>query len=447
MSKGKSITLLTIISVLMSLLLVMTFLRFPIGVKDYNSPIGAVELDYDIAGGVAYTLALNENNEEEVDEQKVQEVVESIKSRLEDLGYDSYIVKPVKSTDSYVKDYEIRVEIKETGSHDEDMKAVAVYGALKFYGGTEASPATEILEDVKVIADSQYIGQSETGYVMSLVFTDEGAEELVKTIGDNETYYLRISCGLDEHNHEIDLFDGTIDKTLFDDGNKELSMNTSSESMAKRMALQLREGGLEYRYDILNDGVGVKIQTAYGEELAKNSLIAILSITLVAIIVLVIAYKGLGIVGALSFLLFAIAQAWLLIGVPGIIVNLGSIIGIIVAMIISLYTTFMLLQNIKDEYAYSEKTVKASISKGFKDSLVPTINVHVVSGIIALLLFIFTKGVVKSFAITCGIGIVVSAISTLVFTRMFNSIILPLPKNKEKFLKIKKVEKAVVEVE
>ena len=68
MSKGKSITLLTIISVLMSLLLVMTFLRFPIGVKDYNSPIGAIKLDYDIAGGVAYTLALNENNEEEIDD-------------------------------------------------------------------------------------------------------------------------------------------------------------------------------------------------------------------------------------------------------------------------------------------------------------------------------------------------------------------------------------------
>ncbi len=446
MSKGKSITLLTIISVLMSLLLVMTFLRFPIGVKDYNSPIGAIELDYDIAGGVAYTLALNENNEEEIDEQEVQGVVEAIMARLEALGYDTYVVKTLMNTDPYVKDYEIRVEIKNTSSADEDMKAVTAYGELKFYGG-EKEATTEILEDIKVIEDSQYLGQGENGHVLSLVLTESGTDALLDAIADADTYYLKITCGLDKNNQEIALFNGTIQKSLFDNGNRELSMNVSSEELANRMALQLREGGIEYRYDILNDGAGVDIQTLYGKNLANKCLVAILTITLVAIIVLLVAYRGLGIIASLSFVLFALALPWLFIGVPGIIVNLGSIIGIITAMLISLYATFMLLQNVKDEYSKSEKTAKASIKKGFRDSLVPTINVHVVSGIIALLLVIFTKGILKGFAITCGIGIVVSAISTLVFTRMFNSIILPLPNNKEKFLKFKKIEKSSEEVE
>ncbi len=446
MSKGKSITLLTIVSVIMAFLLVMTFLRFPIGVKDYNSPIGTVELDYDIAGGVAYTLALNEDNEEEVDEQKVQGVIEEIKTRLEALGYDSYIVKAVKSTDSYVKDYEIRVEIKDSGSTDEDMKAVAVYGDVKFYGGAEEA-TTEILEDVKVIEDSQYLGQGENGHGISLVFSEEGRTALLNAMGDSSTYYFKVTCGLDENNEEIPLFDGTIEKSYFDDENRTLSMTTGSEEIANRMALQLRCGGLEYRYDILNDGEGVEIETLYGTDLANKCLVAILTITIVAVILLLVAYKGLGIIAVLSFILFAVAQAWLLIGVPGIVVNLGSIIGIISATLISLYASFMLLQNVKDEFAHSEKTAKASINKGFKDSLVPTINIHVVSGIIALLLFIFANGVVKGFAITCGIGIVVSAISTLVFTRMFNAIILPLPKDKEKFLRFKKIENSKVEVE
>ena len=447
MSKGKSITLLTIISVLMSFVLVMTFLRFPIGVKDYNSPIGALQLDYDIAGGVAYTLSLNENNEEEIDEQKVQDVVEQIKARLESLGYDANVVKPLMNTDPYVKDYEIRVEIKDSDSADEDMKAVAAYGPLKFYGGTEENPGTEILEDVKVIADSQYIGQGEDGFVISLKFTESGANGLVAAIADASTYYLRITCGIDENNEEIALFNGSITKSLFDNGNRDLSMTAATLEMAKRMALQYREGGIAYRYDILNEGKGVDIQTIYGVNLANKCLVAILTITLVAIILLLVAYKGLGIISSLSFLLFALALPWLFISIPGIIINLGSIIGIISAMLISLYAMFILLQNIKDEYANSEKTAKASVKKGFRDALVPTINVHVVSGIIALLLFIFTKGIIKGFAITCGIGIVVSAISTLVFTRMFNSVIFPLPSDKEKFLKFKKVQKSNEEVE
>ncbi len=446
MSKGKSITLLTIISVLMSLLLVMTFLRFPIGVKDYNSPIGAVELDYDIAGGVAYTLALNENNEEEIGEKEVQSVVESIRLRLESLGYNTHVVKPLMNTDPYVKDYEIRVEIKDTDSADEDMRAVTAYGELKFYGGAE-SATTEILEDVEVIEDSQYLGKGETSYVLSIVFTESGEKALLKEMGDNESYYLKITCGLDENNEEIALFDGTIQKSFFDDDTRTLSMNAATESMAKRMALQLREGGIEYRYDILNDGQGVEFQTAYGENLANKCLVAILTIVIIAVILLLVAYRGLGIIASLSFILFAIAQPWIIIAIPGIVLNLGSIIGIVTAMLISLYTIFRLVQSIKDEFANTEKTAKAAINKGFKDALVPTINIHVVSGIIALLLFIFAKGIVKGFAITCGIGIVLSAIANLVFTRMFNAVILPLPENKEKFLKFKKVQNADVEVE
>ena len=69
MGKGKSITLLTIVSVLMAFVLVMTFARFPVGgVKYYNSLLGAVELDYDLEGGIAYTLTLSKDNEEEVDD-------------------------------------------------------------------------------------------------------------------------------------------------------------------------------------------------------------------------------------------------------------------------------------------------------------------------------------------------------------------------------------------
>ena len=45
MSKNKSLTLLIIVSVIMAIVLTMTFLRFPIGVKDYNSAVGATELD------------------------------------------------------------------------------------------------------------------------------------------------------------------------------------------------------------------------------------------------------------------------------------------------------------------------------------------------------------------------------------------------------------------
>ena len=47
MKKGTSIVLLSIISAIMAFMLVMTFVRFPVGaVKNYNSVLGAIELDH-----------------------------------------------------------------------------------------------------------------------------------------------------------------------------------------------------------------------------------------------------------------------------------------------------------------------------------------------------------------------------------------------------------------
>ncbi len=445
MSKNKSITLLIIVSVIMAIVLTMTFLRFPMGVKDYNSAVGATELDYDMEGGLSYSLTLHEDTEEEVTLEDTQEVVTSIKERLEILGHNVSVVKVLKNTDKDVKDYGVRIEVKvkdTTDETDEDVLTATKFGELKFFGGTEPSPTTQILEDVdKVIADSQYLGQTEEGaYVVSLVFTDEGRQAILDTIGEEATYYLRITCGLDNDGNDIDLFDpdSTFDPSLFADGNKELMLSSTTAQEAQRKALLFKHGGINVRYEIANGGVGVEITSPFGEYVALKSMIAIIVTVVIAIALLLIAYRGLGIMAALSFLLFILAETWLLIGVPGIVVSLGSIIGIISAILVCAYSLVYLLQKVKDDFANSEKTAKAAIKKGFEDALLPTINLHVVSGILALTLFIFTKGFVKGFAITFGIGIIVSLISSLVFTRMFNALIFPLPKDKEKFLKFKR---------
>jgi preprotein translocase subunit SecD len=85
-----------------------------------------------------------------------------------------------------------------------------------------------------------------------------------------------------------------------------------------------------------------------------------------------------------------------------------------------------------------QKTVKASINKGFKEAVKPTIVLNVVAGIVALALLAFTQGLIQSFAITFGIGAVLSIISGLAFTRMFSSLIMPLVKDKEKFIGVAK---------
>ena len=436
MSKKKSITLLSIISVLVAFVLVMSFVRFSVGVKNYNSVIGAIDLDYDMQGGTAYTLTLSEDNEEEVE--NIDKVVDTLEYRLSELGYTLYSVKAVKSTDATVKDYDIRIETRTTDSLSTDISVVAAYGEVKLYGGTSANPTTEILEGVTAIADAKYTGLltdgENTSYPVTITFTDEaydGIMELLDGVAEGSSYYLEVKLG------DTVLLSGSeaITKDYFQ--GKSLTVYPNTEAMAKQMALQMRTGGLKYLYEISDP---VTVTSPYGANVDTRVVIVISALVVIIMAALIVLYKGLGVVGALSMLLFILIETLMLIAVPNVVVSMGSVIGIIASMLITAAGVAYVLNAIKAEYANSEKTVVAAIKKGFKDTLMPTIGAGVVSGVIALVLLAFTSGLAKGFAITFGIGVVVGLITTLLFTRMYTSLILPLSEKKEKFLNLKREE-------
>ncbi len=436
MSKKKAITLLSIVSVLVAFVLVMTFIRFPIGVKNYNSVLGAIDLDYDLQGGTAYTLKLSEDNEEEIE--NVDDVLDTLEYRLKALGYNNYSIKAVKSTDENVKDYDIRIETKDTSTLSSDIAVIAAFGKVEFYGGTSANPTTEILEDVKVIADSEYVGSVSDGehtyYQVSVAFTNEGYEGLMALIdgaGDGSSYYLEMRLG------DSVLLSGSSPISRTDFTKKTLNVYISNESSARQTALQLGSGGLAYQYEISEP---VSVSSPYGKNVATVSAIVIGALVVVLMVAMVVMYKGLGVIGALSLLLFILIDTLMLIAVPGIVLSIGGVIGIAFATVFTAIGICYILNAIKTEFSNSEKTVLSSVKKGFRDTLVPVLNAGAVSGIIAILLFAFANGTLKCFAITLGIGVVVGLISTLLFTRMYTSLILPLVTNKEKFLDLKRAE-------
>ena len=111
MSKGKATTLLTVISVVLAIWIALTFARFPLGIKNYNSVIGAINLDYDVAGGVSYELTYDKENENsEVGD--IEEVISTLSKRMDMLGYKSYKISAFKDATKDIKDYSIRINLK-----------------------------------------------------------------------------------------------------------------------------------------------------------------------------------------------------------------------------------------------------------------------------------------------------------------------------------------------
>ncbi|MBR1983080.1 MAG: hypothetical protein IKA12_00135 [Clostridia bacterium] len=441
MKKGKSITLLSIIGVIMALLIFITFARFPVGINNFNSVLGAINTDYDISGGTAYTVKLADDNVENVD--NIEDVISTVSKRLEALGYSSYSVKALRPEAGDNDTYELRIEAKASlnkygepdyTSLDADVATATEYGSLQFFGNVEVDPTNEheILEGVEVIKSAKYqlIGGD---HVVEITFTDEAYNTIKENMGD-ASYYLKITLG----GEALAPFDGSTNSAITANSfAKSMYLTAADEASARQMVLKITSGGLEYKYD-----APVRIENVtspYGTNVELVCALAVAIVFVLSLVALVLVFKGFGIISALSMILFMLLEVAMLIAVPGIKLGLGGVVGIIFATVLALDGFIITAKRIKEESKLG-KTVKASVKNGFKRSLVPVLNCGVISAIVSLLLFSLTRGAVNNFAITFGIGTVIAVISTLLFARMFTSLLLGVVKNKEAFLGVNKVE-------
>lgn len=422
MKKSRSITLLTILSVLLISILLFTFIRFPIGIKNYNSIFGTIKYDYDIVGGAAFTLSLEEDDEVE----DVFEVIDTIKERLKILGYQDPRVEAVKNADPNVKDSDIRIEVKNSATVSQDIDAVAAYGTIEFYGGTDENPTQQIMTEENCIKNSSYMYADGTHYCV-IELTDYGYNALKEAVGTTSPYYLRISLG-DENN----IFSGMIQEANI---SRTLYPSYSNQEDAKRAVLQVKTGGLAYRYKVTDEGT---VSALFGENTITYSFIAVALVLVVAIIGLSVLYKGFGLISFLTLLSFILAEIGMMVAVPGIIISIGGIIGIILSTILATDGLMIIIKRVNEEFA-NGKTVKASVKTGFKRAFKPILNNSVICGIVSILLFALTGGTIQCFAITFGIGVVISFLTSILICPMFTNLILPLVGDKgDKFLNLKR---------
>ena len=140
MNKKKSIALLSIIAIVMVVLTVLTFARFNIpayknGTRIYQSFLGAIHLDQDLEGGVAYELTLVEDVSSEDEDIDENEVIDTLQTRLTALGYENAVVKAFRQSET--EEFSYRIEMKETSSVATDITVVAAYGEIEFADGNK----------------------------------------------------------------------------------------------------------------------------------------------------------------------------------------------------------------------------------------------------------------------------------------------------------------------
>ncbi|WP_114993025.1 protein translocase subunit SecD [Synechococcus sp. UW179A] len=194
-------------------------------------------------------------------------------------------------------------------------------------------------------------------------------------------------------------------------GTASISGNFTAED-ARDLEVQLRGGSLPLPVEILEVRT---IGPSLGAENVRRSLIAALSgLVLVGIFMLLI-YRLAGAVAVMALSLYALFNLAVYALIP-VTLTLPGIAGFILSIGMAVDANVLIFERIKDELRRGNTLIR-SIETGFSEAFSSIVDGHLTTLISCAALFSLGTGLVKGFAATLGIGVLLSLFTALTCTR------------------------------
>jgi protein-export membrane protein SecD len=106
----------------------------------------------------------------------------------------------------------------------------------------------------------------------------------------------------------------------------------------------------------------------------------------------------------------------LILGLLRVNLTLPGIAGVVLSIGMAVDANVVIFERIKEEIK-TGKTIKAAINAGFTRAFAAIIDSNVTTLITAVVLYVVGSGTIKGFAITLGLGIIISMFTAIFVTR------------------------------
>ncbi len=239
---------------------------------------------------------------------------------------------------------------------------------------------------------------------IALSFKDEGVDKFAEITSKNIGRNLAIV--LDE---EIE--SAPYIKVPITDGEAEITGIDSIEE-AKNIEIVLQLGKLPVTLQLEESST---VGPTLGMDSLNKGIYAGVAGFILIIIFMISYYRGLGVVSALNLIIYIIIF-WGVIAGIGAALTLPGIAGIILTIGMAVDANVIIFERIKEE-VLKEKSPRIAVGDGFKNALRTIIDSNVTTLITAAALYRFGTGPIKGFAVTLGLGVVISMVISLLFTR------------------------------
>ncbi len=401
--------------VVIALIIFTTISGLNLGVVEVPSAAEGIRLGLDLQGGASITFEAYAENGGVPSAQDMEVTKAIFRERLDKEGY-------TEATIQKVGDDRITVEIPSVKDSEEAVALLGRPAVLEFRDADENVIITG--SDIKD-AYAQYGQVSEVGlsqHHIVLKFSSEAREVFTEATkkaaaraGEGKNY---IAIYLDGEILSAPFVDASYASTGINSEEAIITLGSENSASAvggeeaETLANLIKSGALPVTLkEIELRSVGPTL----GEKALETSLFAGFIGLLLVMIFMIIIYRMSGVVASVSLAFYA-ALMVVVMAILKVNLSLPGIAGIILSIGMAVDANVIIYERIKEELRLG-KTLKASIDAGFKRAFTAILDSNITTLIAAVVLYTFGMGTIRGFAVTLGIGVILSMFTVLVVSR------------------------------
>ncbi len=344
----------------------------------------------DLQGGTHVVLEAEDTDIAKVNDDAMNRVVTIMEKRVNSLGLTEPIIQREGSK---------RVIIELPGVKDPDaaIKTIGKTAMLEFKDEEGNTVLTgEDLKDAQA-ATNQQNGQN----VVNLEFTDEGAKKFgdltMKNVGRTIAILL---------DGEVLTAPNVREPIL--GGKAEISGQKTLEE-AQNLAIVLRSGALPVKVNIIETRT---VGPSLGQDSKDKSEFAFV-VGLGAVLLFMVAFYRLsGFIADIALMAYTMMLLALLYVLDATL-TLPGVAGIILSIGMAVDANVLIFEHFKEEYQIQGKTLRQAMNSGFKRAFTTIFDSNVTTIIAAAVLFFLGTGTIRGFAITLGLGTLLSMFTAI----------------------------------
>jgi preprotein translocase subunit SecD len=429
--------------------LILVVVAILLGAAAYFAfPLSKTNLGLDLQGGLSVLLEAKDTEKAPRTSDKVGQAVNIIQNRVNKLG----VAEPEIQRQG---EWKISVQLPGIENQEEALQIIGKTAVLEFYDvadfGTSYATAEEALaatgvqsEDALPAGESLIFwsaaenGRADQYYVVTvdppvtgamlknanvaadqnnrwkvdMQFTDEGAEAFKNITGE-----LADTGQITGVTQQLGIvLDGSVEsaptvKEEIAGGNAEITGNFTYDE-AKNLALVLQTGALPVELVVVGQN---EIGATLGKAALKQALIAG-AVGLILIMIFMIAYyRLLGVVASIALIIYGVLFLGILNAI-GVTMTLPGIAGMVLTFGMAVDANVLIFARMRDEVA-AGKNIGAATNAGFKKAFRAVFDCNMTTVLTAIVLFLTATGGIKGFALTLGIGVILSFLTAVAVSR------------------------------